>query len=239
MSDSLTILPPPSPASPEKPFQSYREEMLEVRFKAKSKFEKELTFEFTHDRGFLHQYYKLRAKELNDVFGLDGYPDQETESDREAQILIVRMGNFCVGGMALHIKTAKKNKPLPMEKHGFLIEHHFPELGYKQQNYAQLSRMAILPEFRRGDVAYHITKRIYKKSIASNIKQIFCVSTLKHDRFYRYECSVLGLQNTKVHEDIALPHYDAEWGTKMYLLSIPIERPETKKLEKATLYQTH
>lgn len=185
----------------------------------------DLVFEFTRDPGLLHQYYKIRANEFIDVLGLtSGYPENETEHDRNGQILVARIGNFCVGGVRLVSKTPRNPRLLPMEIDDFRLENYFPDLRHKQISYGQLSNLSLLPEFRNREISREMMKRLFSKADAMNLSMLFAASPKLNSRLYRQNCILMGFQNTKIYWDIELPVYQYLEEIKLYLMSSVIDK---------------
>jgi hypothetical protein len=131
----------------------------------------------------------------------------ENEHDRNAHIMVVRSGNFCVGGARINIKNPRKPDLLPVETGDFRIEKYFPELGYKQMSYGQVSGFTLLPEFRGKDVAIKMSRNLYRKALALNVDVLFADTSLVHARLYHLDCAAIGLE-TKIHYDIKIPDPD-------------------------------
>jgi len=188
----------------------------------------DLTFEFTRDPGLLHQYYRVRADEYNAVYGTLDYPKDETECDRSGHIMVVRRGNFCVGGARLNIKSPRKPDLLPMEIDNFRIENYFSQLMNKQASYCQLSGFSLLEEFRGGDITRQVGKRIVGKCLAANINMLFAVCPILNARLYQK------IFITKIHYDIELPVYHElkEMGM-LYLCSIALQERQSSFIKSA------
>jgi hypothetical protein len=182
----------------------------------------ELTFEFTRDPGLLHQYYKLREKEYNIYYGLDPLSGAESENDHKGHTMIVRRGNFCVGGARINVKTPRRPHLLPMEINDFRLENFFPELGYRQLSYGQACMFVLLLEFRGGDVVKEMVKRVCYKAAALNLSFLFATCPWVNARLYRQACVSIGLTETRIHTEIELPLYRYLEGIKQHLLRIPV-----------------
>lgn len=185
----------------------------------------ELTFEFTRDPGLLHQYYRIRKDEYNAVYGTVDYPAEETETDRAGHIMVVRQGNFCVGGARLNIKTPRKSGLLPMEIDGFRIADHFPELRHPQASYCQVAGFSLLPEFRGLEVTNNMGRRIVNKCLAMNVTRLFAVCPILNARLYKKNFVAIGLKDPQIFYNIELPYYSElkEMGT-LYLFTIAINK---------------
>lgn len=180
-----------------------REERLTTRYSRKAP--APLAFEFTRDPGLLHQYYKIRENEFNNVLGLTNYSGVENEHDKTAHILVIKSGSFCVGGIRLHVKTPRNPKPLPVEIKGFSLEKYFPHLSYKPVSYGQISVLAVLPEFRGAGITRAIFQRVISKAEALNLRYLFGACPPLNARLYRHDFKAMGLTDTTIHYDIELP----------------------------------
>lgn len=201
------------------------EETLFRRYRRKQP--PDLVYEFTRDPGLLHQYYQIREQEFISVLGTYSYSGKETEHDRNGQVLVIRQGNFCIGGVRFNVKSPRKPALLPLEIDDFRIENHFPHLHLHELTYGQLGMFAVLPEFRRMEISREVFKRMFKKAEALNIKTLFCVSPMINSRLYRQDCIALGME-TRIHTDIELPVYPTLEEVKLYLLSIELHPIGTK-----------
>lgn len=195
----------------------------------------ELTFEFTRDPGLLHQYFKLREVEYNAYYGLSPLSGAESEHDHKGHIMIVKMGNFCVGGGRINVKTPHKSDLLPMETGDFRVEDYFPGLGYRQLSYGQAGMLVLLPEFRGGSVVQEMVKRICYKAAALNLSVLFATCPWLNARLYRQACVAIGLTTTAIHLEIDLPRYRYLEEIKQYLLSIPVGELLSRELPRVPL----
>lgn len=184
----------------------------------------ELTFEFTRDPGLLHQYYKIRENEFNNVLGLIDYSGAENEYDRSGHIMVVRRGSFCVGGARINVKTPRMPHLLPVEMNGFRLENYFSRLKYKQLSYGQACTFSLLPEFRGGDISREMVKHVCYKAAALNLSVLFGACPILNARLYKQACVSIGLTGTAMHPDIALPVHKHMEHIHLYLISIPLDK---------------
>lgn len=199
-----------------------KDDMIASRQYIKKFLDKNIIIEFSRDPSLLRQYYRIRDQEFRSVWGVKSFCDSESEYDRLGHIMIVRIGNLCIGGLRLNIKSPRKPKPLPMEIKDFWLENHFPELSRKQMTYAQTSAFALLPEFCDKKVSCEMIRRVIKKAAALNSSMLFGTSPLVNSILYRQTCVLMGLKNTQIREDIVLPPYPYLEEIKLYLISIPV-----------------
>ncbi|HEU5048373.1 MAG TPA: hypothetical protein VFT64_11095 [Rickettsiales bacterium] len=199
----------------------------------------EIVFEFTRDPGLLHQYYRIREDGFGSVLGLTRYSGAECEYDRNGYILVAKMGNFCIGGARLNIKTPRRPHLLPMEIEDFRLEKLFPYLQHKQLSYGQVSGVAILPEFRNGEISREILRRAIQKSVALNVHMLFAICPLINSRLYRQEFVGMGWKDTKVHMDVPLPVYPTMEEIKLYLMSSVIDKSVVRGTEYTSSASMH
>lgn len=223
VSDSIAPTLPPAISGLEK------EEALAKRFNRNSLFQKDLTFEFTREPDFLHQYYKIREVAYNSVWNLTHFSGAENESDRKGHILVVRQGNFCVGGIKLNLKSPRKTDLLPIETGDFRLEKHFPELQRHQMTYGQFSGFALLQEYHGGEITIEIMRRLLGKSYALNIDVLFAACPLLNARLYKQYACTIGFKDIKVHHDIELPLDPTTEGIRLYLASGALKDTPTRK----------
>lgn len=203
-----------------------REEALFRRY-ARPK-QPDLVVEFIRDPGLLHQYYRIREKESAEIPGYaTDYTYTETAHDKNGQILVARIGNFCVGGISIASKTPRNPRLLPMEIGSFRLEDYFPDLRHKQISCGEVSNLALLPEFNNETVSSAMMSRLYDKAVAMNLSVLFAASPCLDSRSYRKNCMLAGFKDAKMHYDIELPSQCLQ-GIKQYLVSAVIDNAVKK-----------
>ena len=169
------------------PIASEKEMTRGIRHRALPR-EAQLTYEFTKDPGYLHQYYVIRAQLLNDTYG-DAIPEQSDTYDQRSHILVVRKGRQVVGGARMTVRSPRKEGRLPLEGDDFDLVNVLPELHLENQKYCEFSRVAILPEFQNEGILAKMFQRFYEKCEAMNIRCGFSVAprpiTIMHRRLAR------------------------------------------------------
>lgn len=207
---------------------SPNEKELERRFARAPKRREGMTFEFTRDPSLLHQFCELYETECR-VVSLPTYYAAENDYNQKGHILVVRQGKLCVGGARLSVKTPRQPNALPLEINGFKLSDHFPELEQKQMRYGELSRLVIMPDFRKGDLTREIFRHMYRKSLALDLDMVFAAAPLINVRAYRNQCLAIGLTHPKVHTDIEVPPYPTHEDVKDYLFSVVVEKSPTAR----------
>ena len=187
----------------------------------------------------LHQYYNIREQEFKSVYGAKNFKGEETEFDRDGEILIVRKGNQCVGGARLFISTPRLRKKLPLEINDFSLDKYFPKLKQKEMIYAQASGFTLLEEFRGGDVTRMLFNRLYNRVVALGGDMIFAAPPILNARVYKQNCIAMGLQNVKIHNDIELPRFPTYEEVKCYLMSGVIDKVIVRKSREGTIFYSN
>jgi len=201
-------------------FDTESEEALALRYGRLKKKHEDIVFEFTRDPALLHQYFELCQTECRMV---QQFIPAEEEYNRIGNIMVVRKGNFCLGGARLSSRTPRKTKSLPMEIEGFSLNKQFLDLESKQLNYGELSRLVLLPEFRTGDITRQMFFHLYRKSVALGLSFVFAAAPKLNVRTYRQHFLAIGLKETKIYYDIVIPPYPGFQEVKDYLFSVTID----------------
>ncbi len=199
------------------------EDALKRRFSRLRPIKLELVYEFTKDPALLHQYHEIYEREFRTVHDANSYHTVEDDHDRRAHILVVRRGNFCVGGARINITSPRQPHPLPIEIGDFKIDDHFPQLRQKELSYGQLGRFCLLPEFRGGMITRMMFWHIHRKSVALGLSELFGTATKIGVRSYKRDCRAIGLE-AKIHPDIELPTYPMCDEIKFFLISAQLDK---------------
>jgi hypothetical protein len=176
--------------------------------------QKEISYEFTNDPALLHQYYRLREEMFISVWGLNHYSGSEDIYDNGSHILISRRGLQVVGGIRLTISSAAQRQQLPIEGMGIDLQSLFPELDLKNSTYCELSRLAILPEFRDGDMVGQGGVHWVRRAIAEGVDYAFNIAPVPLARNYRQSMQNYGFQ-WKIRNDIKIADRESFEGIKM------------------------
>ena len=205
-----------------------KEDIIASRHYIKQFLHDDIVMEFTRDPGLLHQYYRIRDQEFKMALHCDDYDSLENEHDKTGYIAVARIGNFCIGGVRLNIKSPRRPNLLPVEINGFRLEEHFSYLAHKEVTYAQASGFVILPELRSNEICFNLVKRMFARARSLNVHTMFAASPKINSRLYKMECVQLGIVNTVIHYDIKLPVY----ADTDYLVSSPVhEMPACEEYE--------
>lgn len=172
----------------------------------------------TTDKEWLGQYFKIRKQVfLEEVkSGLTGVNDYSKDSslDLNSEIIVVVKDGVCVGGTRFTIVPQQSNQLLPMEIHNFRLKNYLPELHF--HSYAELSALALLPEYRTCDYIDSIVKCANKIAAERKVRYIFAKATAVRARNFRRSYSRLGTA-LKIRGDIPIPTF-SESNIKRYLV---------------------
>ena len=183
----------------------------------------EFIFETKADPFIKDQYFRLCRSACRVPEAVE-YLKIEEGYNNDGVILTVRRGDECVGGARLTMKRADQLHSLPMETTKFRLGDHFPELKEEGRTYCELSRLALQPEFRFGLLTRKMLERLYDIAVAENAKTMFAAAPLENARHFKKLACGMGLTESKIHDDIAVPAYPNFENVKDYLLRIELRK---------------
>ncbi len=153
------------------------EDTMVRRFSQPDKFAHNISYEFTNNPEMLQQYYNIREYAYKETLGLQHFSGQEDEFDIHSHILIVKAGGNVVGGARLIVSTPQNPQMIPLEEDGLDVKSKFPQLDFSQINYCEMSRLALLPEFRNKEIAEEIHRKFIDICARDNIDVGFARTT--------------------------------------------------------------
>ena len=153
--------------------------------------EHSLQYSFTDDKKKLRQYQRLRKLIYDTDLGLS-LDHLEDPFDAISHTLVVQAHQRCVGGVRLTLSTPEAQQFLPMESDGFYLQDVMPTLPLNHVNYAELSKLILLPGYRNGKVTERIYKHIHRKCRMLNIKYLFAITPRIQARRYLLSSKKLG-----------------------------------------------
>lgn len=195
-------------------FASVPESALARKALRSTQLQERVAYEFTRDPGLVHQYCSMRENMFISVWGLKHFSGTKDRFDDVSQIMVARRGLLVIGGGRLTIATPSRRVPMPMEGPDFQLESVFPHLGLARHCYGEFSRLAILPEYRAGEVFPELAKRFIRKAVAEGVDFAFNMAPLPLARSYRQTMQAFGL-NWKICNDVAVPEREAFEGIRM------------------------
>jgi hypothetical protein len=150
------------------------------------------------------------------VWGLKNFCGQEDNFDAQSTIVIARKGLQCIGGGRLTVSSPTNRRALPMEKEGLALTSLFPELDLNETTYCEFSRLAILPEFRSGNVFIEIARKFVTKAMAEGAEYAFNIAPLPLARSYRQAGQAYGLK-WDIYSHVEIPQREEYEGIKMVI----------------------
>jgi hypothetical protein len=180
-------------------------------------------FEFTQDAGLIHQYCVMREHMFISVWGLKHFSGTKDRFDDASQLMVARRGLQVIAGGRLTISTPAGRLAMPMEGDDLNLVSLFPDLELARRTYGEFSRLAILPEFRAGNVFPELAKRFIRKAVAEGVDYAFNMAPVPLARSYRQTMQSFGL-SWKIRSDVEVPERDEFEGIKM-VLSVMDLRP--------------
>lgn len=205
------------------PDLEFSESYLARRMMKAAKPQQPVVYEFTTDPGLLHQYYRLREDMFISVWGLKNFSGAKEPCDDISEIMVARQGLQCIAGGRLTISSPYNPHVLPMEKDDFRLADLLPDLNLGRRTYGEFSRLAILPEFRAGNVFPEIARRFIRKAIAEGVEYAFNIAPVPLARNYRHAVQLFGVQ-WDIRTDVPVPDREEYEGIKMVLSVMDLTR---------------
>ncbi len=116
--------------------------------------ESEVEYIWTADPSQIKQYSRIIDEQFDTELNLnDVYKNISTRDFRSYYRLIISSDKV-VGGFRVVINDPLSEFSLPSEKPGFTFKEMFPELDLLNNSYCEVSRFAVLPEYRRNNNHY-------------------------------------------------------------------------------------
>lgn len=185
--------------------REYSDALLAKRFSTPLGFAHNISYEYAETQEDLNTYYQIREEAYRDILQEKNFSGAEDEFDRYSFILLIKAGNRVVGGARLTVSDAADNRLMPLEADGFDIKSHFPQLDFSKIRYCEMSRLALLPEFRNGVISQEIHQKFIDLCREKNIHVGFARTTPLQQRRTKTIFSNLG-HNMIIRRDIKLPH---------------------------------
>ena len=188
-----------------------------------TRLQEKVVFEFSTDPGLIHQYCSMRENMFISVWGLKHFSGVKDRFDDTSYLMVARKGLLVIGGGRLTVSTAAQRMAMPLEGPDFVLADVFPELDLKSHTYGEFSRLAILPEYRAGNVFPELAKRFISKAVAEGVDFAFNMAPLPLARSYRQAMQMFGM-SWKICNHIVVPDREEYEGIKM-AISIMDLRP--------------
>lgn len=216
MAEQQIIIETPLPNPAVLSEQQVREGELEQCYTRRIRPHTDLVYEFTHDPALLQQYYAVRQRLYTEKWGLEHFPEGPEDFDKRGMILVVRSGKLVVGGVRMLIRSPRINKPLQIEADGINLQEYLPQLQLEHNSYCEISRLALLPEFRGIDTSICIYRVLKRKAVAHKVKYGFVLAPYSQIRNYRLMSKIEG-EDYVTCENVPIPDHDDFEGIRMTL----------------------
>lgn len=168
---------------------------------------KELTYSWEHTPQQLEQYFTIREQSYAEFLGLKHFNGEIDYFDKHSHVLLVLDGVKCVGGARLTVKSEETPK-LPMEDTDFDLTNLLPEYSLKCKDYGELSRLALMPEFRRGRFSANIYRMVVEKGLDMNLDHVFALAPVLQAQRYKRVCSELIPVEIRYDVSVSKPIYE-------------------------------
>ncbi|MCH2037607.1 MAG: GNAT family N-acetyltransferase [Rickettsiales bacterium] len=183
-----------------------------------------IVIEFTNDQRYLAQYYKLRRISYESDRYMQGHFNRGylDRFDHEADVLIARKGNTCIGGARVNYSFPENRQPLPTESSSFSFINAFPEFNLANKRYCEIHRVVVHPEFRDKMLAKAILWHIWKRSVELGLDYQFSPSIPVKTRLYNMLYKGIGL-DIDIRKDVTIcdKNYD---NVEMWLMDLQIKK---------------
>lgn len=187
-----------------------------------------LTYQFDNSNDQLQGYYNLRQEVFTEYWKLKSFKGGADQYDKMSHTLTIYEGQKCVGGARLIIRNPEDDFLLPMETKSFQLKNTLKDVNFRAQPVAELSRLALLPEYRNGEISKNIYRKIIERAKKYNVGYIFTVCHITQARKSRMLCKDLDIE-VSIRKNIIVPQLDTYEGVKMNLLANKIKYPEKQK----------
>lgn len=139
--------------------------------------------------------------------------------DRIGTIFIVRKAGKIIGGARTIASTPTNPNPLPLEAEGFSLKRSLPRLQLEYRRYAEISRLAILPEHRHGGVSEYLIRFMLAFLEYQDTDYLFTNAPLVQARSYRKIIGGLGYNYTILTE-LKMPVHPLYASLRNVVLSV-------------------
>jgi hypothetical protein len=203
---------------------------IERRFGKSAREPEPVVYEFTDDRGLLHQYYRLREIMYRKVYHTDKFVGEEDVYDKLSHILIARRGRLCIGGCRLIIREADEDFQLPMETSDFKLRGQLSGLPLNKVRHGEISRFAVMDDDgAQVEVMLTLSQLIIEKCINAELGYVFLktpglLMARNWRKIARTHCH---LHDACIRTDIHMPQDPAYPEIQWQLTQIPLPVKQT------------
>jgi hypothetical protein len=162
----------------------------------------EVNVECTTNMQYLNQYFFIREHVYRNDLQVKTFSGAEDEIDRRSHLIIARVGHFCIGGLRLTISKPESPQRLGLERGDFNLHDYLP--GLKNINYSDISRVAILPQYRDSKAVQRMLSLAADIALQHNCCYIFGASPPAVARRFQRTFHSLGFRE-ELRPDVPMP----------------------------------
>ncbi|WP_372739350.1 hypothetical protein [Neptunomonas sp.] len=163
-----------------------------------------IVYELSNDPLLLSQYYEIREACFRAELGLSLFDGGEDEHDVPGQILIIREGNVCLGGVRVSGCSPGDAGRLPVESSDFQLRDVCSDFMFESDGYCQWSRLAIRPECRNRVDVLRLCERLIETALELGYVYSFYITGEARTRLFQKLHKKLGCQY-EVLRDASMP----------------------------------
>lgn len=163
-----------------------------------------IVYELSNDPFLLSQYYKIREACFRTELGLSLFDGGEDQHDVPGQILIIREGDVCLGGVRVSGCLPEEFGWLPVENPEFQLRDACSDFLLQSDGYCQWSRLAIRPECRNRVDVLHLCEKLIETALSQGYLYSFYITGSARTRLFQKLHLKLGCKYEVLH-DVSLP----------------------------------
>lgn len=196
--------------------------------------EEGIKYDFFHqqtDHHLVQEYFSLRDKAFKEQWNLRHFSGDEDKYDNDSIIIIAHKNGVCLGGARMIIHEIDSELLLPVETDNFRLINTFPELKLNRNKYAELSRIAMINEYRNGRHSTEMYRQLIAvKARSLNINYLFCITKMQLARASRMNLKKIGLP-FEIKTEVKVPDLPTYEGHQMFLSLIDLTKVSTTEYQ--------
>lgn len=210
------------------------EEYLNKRFARPARTADNIQYGMTKDEALIHQYLLLREEMFVKSWGLKSFSGGKDAFDDESDIILATIGKQCIGGCRLTFREPEAGTGLPLENEDFRLSNVFPDLPLNSVRIAEVSRLAILPDYQNSLVMLDLLRELFRFGAKKHARYVFTLSPVPLARSYRKAVAQFGLK-WEIMTKVPVPQREEYEGIKMVLCMMDLTPIYKKKIEENQL----
>lgn len=189
----------------------------------------DLGFDFSHTQSQeeVEAYHRVRERCYQEDLGIDSADTQQDLYDAIADTLIIKKNRQVIGGCRIISSMQRSRNLLQMEKDGLNLQAEFRTLQLETKNYCEMSRLAILKDYRSAKTLDIFIRFMFTFCINKGLDYLFVLAPSLQARCYKKMTRRMGFDYTLLH-DMSLSTYQKyPHLEKMTLCAMPFDMHET------------